>query len=80
MSIFAYIWPYSLQNSRLLAIPSYGIGKIERLCMDFNENRSKTLARIYQRYPEAQSADLGALKGDVGFWVILKDGATIFLG
>ncbi|WP_300601979.1 hypothetical protein [Niabella sp.] len=46
--------------------------------MDFNENKNKTLAKIYKEYPDARSADLGAFRGDVGFWVILKCGAGIF--
>ncbi|MGJ7032291.1 hypothetical protein [Niabella hirudinis] len=46
--------------------------------MDFNENKNKTLAEIYNKYPDAVSADLGALREDIGFWVILEDGSGIF--
>ena len=44
--------------------------------MDFKENENKTLQKIYKDYPDD---DLGAFKGDVGFWVQLKSGAMVFV-
>ncbi|MBZ4189325.1 hypothetical protein [Niabella beijingensis] len=46
--------------------------------MNLIENKDKPLTKIYAAYPDARSADFGAFRGDVGFWVILAEGACIF--
>lgn len=47
--------------------------------MNFKENSSRTLQKISKEYPDAKCADLGAFRGDVGFWVQLKGGAMVFV-